>query len=378
MTARLPEPQASRAILVGAARFARAGLPDLPSVSHNLADLAAALTSEADGILPPDRCHVVEDPALPHELGLTLSQLAPATEDTLIVYFSGHGLLDSQGELHLATAGTDPDPGRIRYTAFPYDWLRRELADAPARNRIVVLDCCFSGRATQAMSSPAALVAGQLPISGTYTLASAPGTSTAAAPVGMRHTAFTGELLALLRSGVPGAPELLTLKELHDQLLVRLTAKGLPKPQSLNSGTADRLALGRNRAYRPPQPVEPPPVAGDPARMTGTYMCTGPAGAQFLRFLRSGEVLWLASFAPPAEVARWLRPGAAGLLTGTYQLSGDSVRCTVDGPAGIVQYTGSLAEGRRTLRLTTQDHLGQLSAAALWKLVPATEKDGNR
>lgn len=61
-------------------------------------------------------------------------------------------------------------------------------------------------------------ILGQLGIAGTYTLTSAPANAVALAPAGATYTAFTGELLQLLRTGVPGGPELLTLNEIYRRL----------------------------------------------------------------------------------------------------------------------------------------------------------------
>ncbi|WP_107079511.1 caspase family protein [Micromonospora sp. MH33] len=111
-----------------------------------------------------------------------------AADDTVIVYYAGHGLLTSHGVLHLAVADTDPE--HVTYTAVPVEWLRMALAESPAKNRILILDCCFSGHATTAMSSVSSAVTAAIEINGTYTLASAPAYSTSVAPAGNRFTAL--------------------------------------------------------------------------------------------------------------------------------------------------------------------------------------------
>jgi hypothetical protein len=247
VTARLPSPQASRALLIGASRYRQEKLPDLPAVVNNLDDLFGALTDPAFGALPESGCVRVVDPPGPESAGVALANTAGAALDTVIVYYAGHGLVDDRsGELYLALAGTNPD--HLRHTALPYESVRQELADCPARNRIVILDCCFSGRAIRAMSGADAVIRGQLEISGTFTLTSAPATRTSVAPPGRRNTAFTGELLGLLRDGVPELGALLSLGDLYTAVRRRLQAQGLPVPERHNSGLSDHLALARNRA----------------------------------------------------------------------------------------------------------------------------------
>ncbi|WP_433723272.1 caspase, EACC1-associated type [Nocardia sp. CA-129566] len=113
--------------------------------------------------------------------------------DVLLVYYAGHGLLDQRGRLHLALP--DTDPSRIRWTALPYETLREELGNSHAATRIVLLDCCFSGRAIDAMASAASAVAGQIDIDGTYIITPTAANRTPNAPPGQPYTAFTAALL---------------------------------------------------------------------------------------------------------------------------------------------------------------------------------------
>ncbi|GLY07902.1 caspase family protein [Actinoplanes sp. NBRC 101535] len=244
MTARLPEPGRSRALVIGTSQFISDAISDLPSVGENVAAVAQALA----GVIGPGRCRQLVDPRTPGEVGQALDEAVEGAEDTVIVYYAGHGFLTPRGVLHLAVATTDP--ARVAYTAVPVDWLRQALAEAPAKNRILILDCCFSGHATAAMSVAQSAVTAALDISGTYTLASAPAYSTAVAPPGERFTAFTGELLRILREGIPGAGGLLSLHDIYTALVRGLHARGMPRPQQKGTGLADLLALGRNNVGR--------------------------------------------------------------------------------------------------------------------------------
>lgn len=50
----------------------------------------------------------------------------------------------------------------------------------------------------------------------------------ALAPVGERHTAFTGELIRALRDGDPTYPAQLSLNDIYDRLCRTLSKQGLP------------------------------------------------------------------------------------------------------------------------------------------------------
>ncbi|GLW92805.1 caspase, EACC1-associated type [Actinokineospora globicatena] len=248
---RLPDPARSRAILIGTTDYQR--LPDLPAVRANLRDLAAALTDPDLGGFAPEHCVVLANPTSVREVYRALREQTKA-QDTVLVYFAGHGLISSgKGELHLALSDTDPD--EVRVSALAFDVVREVLRESPAANRVLVLDCCFSGRALpEAMGT----VVGQVEVTGTYTLAATPPNAVALAPKGHTHTAFTGELLHVLTHGVANDSELLGLDDIYRAVHSRMSAHGYPLPGSAGSHNAGLLALARNPVHHP-RPL--PPVA---------------------------------------------------------------------------------------------------------------------
>ena len=247
---RLPDLDRSRAVLIGVARYHDELLHDLPGALGNVADLADRLTDQHTGSFRRDCCVTVTDPDSAGTLGALVAEEADRAQDTLLVYYAGHGLLDARGELYLGLASTNSN--RVVYTAMPFEFIRRAFVDSPARNRILILDCCFSGRAIEAMGERESVVSGQIEIGGVYTLTSSPANQPANAPDGARHTAFTGELLRLLSHGVATGSELITLGQIYSHLLSALTSTGLPKPQRRGTGTSDQLALARNPAWNSP------------------------------------------------------------------------------------------------------------------------------
>ncbi|WP_185932927.1 caspase, EACC1-associated type [Streptomyces sp. WAC 01325] len=251
---RLPDPQRSYAVLIGASAYRSAQLADLPAVRNNLYDLAAVLTDPALGGLPVSRCVVLPDPADARTVYRALRQYAAAAQDTLLVYFAGHGLTGPRNELYLSL--TDTEPEELKVSALAFDLIRDVLTDCAADNRVVILDCCFSGRAIQDMGSSDDTFLGQVGVEGTYVLTSAAASAVALAPTGATHTSFTGELLRLLRTGVSGGPDFLTFGEIYRRLLYSTTTRGLPTPKQRGTGTVHLLALTRNpAAIRPSQTI---------------------------------------------------------------------------------------------------------------------------
>ena len=63
----------------------------------------------------------------------------PAANDTVFVYFSGHGF-ETGGKRYFAPA--DCDPSEPEETCYSLEMLSELMADCPARQKVLVLDCC--------------------------------------------------------------------------------------------------------------------------------------------------------------------------------------------------------------------------------------------
>jgi len=64
-------------------------------------------------------------------------------EDLLLLYFSGHGILDDSGDLYLAAKDTQPD--LLRATAISSDFIAEDMDRCRSKRQVLILDCCHSG-----------------------------------------------------------------------------------------------------------------------------------------------------------------------------------------------------------------------------------------
>lgn len=246
----LPDPSHSRAILVGVAEYR--SLSTLPAAGNNLSALAEALLSDMIWGLPTEHCAVVRDPRSAADM-LDPVMAAQDATDTLLFYYAGHGLVDPRrSELHLATIGSDP---QRMYTAVPYSQVRDALLESRASRRVVILDCCYSGRALGQMADPVTAIVDEASAEGTYVLAAAAENKVALAPPGAQYTVFTAELLSIINNGVPGLGPLLDLDSIYRHLLASLRGRGFPAPQKRDRNTAGQLMLIRNQAFLSPRPT---------------------------------------------------------------------------------------------------------------------------
>jgi len=259
---RLADPERSRAILIGTAHYDDPDLGDIPAVAANVADLAAVLNDPGLGGFRPETVLTTVDPRY-DRFGKRIAQWCRDAEDVLVVYFSGHGLIADDRSLLLALSDTEVD--YQEHSALPIDQLRSAIRTSDARLKVLVLDCCYSGRAAdKTLSAARPEVLAQVELNGTYVLASSPGNLESLFVAGERNTVFSGELLTLLREGVADAHRLLILPVIHQHLVRRLEARNAPRPKALHSDTSADLALVRNKRYRPDPPSPEPALV--PAR----------------------------------------------------------------------------------------------------------------
>ncbi|MEU4511455.1 caspase family protein [Nonomuraea wenchangensis] len=244
---RVPDPALSRVVLIGTARYDF--LPALASVEDNLLSLADVLTAEEVWGLPADHVTIVADPVTSADLLDPVVRAADEATDTLIFYYAGHGLIGQRGDLHLALVGSD---AQRMYKAVSYAHVRDALLGSRAARRIVVLDCCHSGRALGIMADPVTAAVDEASAEGTYVLAATAENQKALAPAGEPHTAFTAELLRIFEDGIQGHGPVLDLDTIYNHVRAAMRAKGRPLPQKRDRNTAGRLTLVRNRAHASP------------------------------------------------------------------------------------------------------------------------------
>ncbi|MFI8101042.1 caspase family protein [Streptomyces sp. NPDC086023] len=249
----LPDPARSRCLLVGVSRHASDDLADLPAVENNLEALRAALTDPEVWGLAAEHC-VVLRPAVAGEVIDRIHSLTQEAEDTFVLYFAGHGLVDSAGDDGLQLAMPQSTRHRSHWSLL-YKAVVKALKDNESRaeRNIVILDCCYSGTATSEPMGVRRPRPEEPPVDGIFLLTATKRHERATSPAGQLLTDFTDELLSVLSEGLPEGPPLLDLDTLHRELYGRMARRNGTHPDlAATRSSAARLALARNRAYREP------------------------------------------------------------------------------------------------------------------------------
>ncbi|WP_275467281.1 caspase family protein [Streptomyces noursei] len=260
-----PDGASSRAVLLGTAAYRSDELPEIPAVDSNLSSLRRTLTDSRRGLLSDRHCRVLgyrkQKSVSVAAVGAALADAAREATDLLLVYYAGHGLLDHRGRLHLALTDTDPDPGAVGFSAVQVEPLLDLMGRARARARVLIVDCCYSGRLVPAMATDQGIIRDQFRRSGTYTLTSTTKNELSFAPPEQQHTAFTAALLRALEG-----PHALTLDEIYSFVHDDLTGRSLPPPQRCAVNAANNLTLlrgpARTRAQHPTDTADEAPAPG--------------------------------------------------------------------------------------------------------------------
>jgi uncharacterized protein YjbI with pentapeptide repeats len=144
------------AVVVGINKYNYSGLRDLSAPANDAEAIAQRLEKYGNFTvirLPESIDGDTKKPFVGKSKELTLVALESALEnlfcpdskqcpDTVLFYFSGHGLIKKRGEGFLATSDTNPSLG---LHGLSLRWLRDLLKDSPIKQQLVWLDCCHSG-----------------------------------------------------------------------------------------------------------------------------------------------------------------------------------------------------------------------------------------
>lgn len=231
-----------RALLLGNSEFPRepVQLPGLAGPPADVERLREALTDREYGLHRAEDVIVRRDleiSPMREEIEVFLDAGRPG--DQLLVFYSGHGWREEDGELYLCAR--DTTRRAIRSTTLSAADLAGQMQASRASATIVVLDCCNSGNYRFKGPSPVRVFDG----SGVAALTSSqPDRPSRDAVAPGRTSQFTGHLVAGLRGAARGRDGHLLLSDLYEYVHERMAAEGAIRP-TYHNRLAGLVALGR-------------------------------------------------------------------------------------------------------------------------------------
>jgi hypothetical protein len=237
----------SRAILVSNATYRDQGIPDLPAAAGCVPAMRTLLTGDLCG-WPTDRVESLVDVAAPHEVARHLVEMVKGIEDVLLLYYVGHGMRTTAGQLALALSDSSADPELLPHTAVLYEAIARILRGCPAVTKLVILDCCHAELGNKANYQFQSADIDAESVDGLYFIGASKQWEKAKSPLSGGLPYFTDTFIEVVRGGIPGKPSELTIDQVFTELRARLQRARLPEPVQSGIRDAHHWPFARNAA----------------------------------------------------------------------------------------------------------------------------------
>jgi uncharacterized caspase-like protein len=130
------------ALVIGNSEYDDASLARLITPSEDVNDLASLLKSPDIGGFD-EVLTLVNEAATNVRKAVARLFKEKSPDDLVLLYFSGHGVLDDQGHLYLAVKDTERD--LLSGTAIPANFITGEMDRSRSKRQVLIFDCCHSG-----------------------------------------------------------------------------------------------------------------------------------------------------------------------------------------------------------------------------------------
>ncbi len=128
-------------LLIGVSNYE--GLDNLPGTQKDIEEMQRILLDPNVGHF--NEVRLLHNPSNPTVMQIDIQTLFSERkrDDLLLLYFSGHGLLDNKGRLYLSTSKTNKN--LIEATTVPARFIHDILVGSKSKRQVIIIDCCYSG-----------------------------------------------------------------------------------------------------------------------------------------------------------------------------------------------------------------------------------------
>jgi len=135
------------ALIIASYQYEDEGLRQLMAPPHDAKALAEVLSDPTVGGFEVQT--ILNEPKNKVEQAIEAFFADRKRGDLLLLYFCGHGIKDADGKLYLTTPNTRRK--RLKSTAISATFVSEVMRCSRSRQRVLILDCCFSGAFARGM-----------------------------------------------------------------------------------------------------------------------------------------------------------------------------------------------------------------------------------
>jgi len=151
-------------------------------------------------------------------------------EDTLLLYYAGHGVIRKNGKLYLAANNTEQST--LGSSAISAEQALEYMRESRAQKRVLILDCCHSGAIGSNFrgGDVDGSLNGLADSFGSYILTASTAIQLAEEREKDGHGVFTAAILEGLTTGGAARDDKVTIPDLHSYAHIRLAASATQRP----------------------------------------------------------------------------------------------------------------------------------------------------
>ncbi|MFN5991099.1 MAG: caspase, EACC1-associated type [Dolichospermum sp.] len=142
------------ALLIGVSEY-QSGFSPLPTTVKDVEAIQEVLVNPEIGEFAAENVTVLKNPQKP-DMEEAIHDLYDnrQRDDLLLLYFSGHGLINDDGNFYFSTSSTKKkNASFLPYLAVAASYVHECMKKSKSKRKVVILDSCFSGAFSQGMTA---------------------------------------------------------------------------------------------------------------------------------------------------------------------------------------------------------------------------------
>jgi hypothetical protein len=241
------DPDHTYVLLAGCGEFQSLTITKIPSVERNLTELYQLMTELQYFGIPADHVAV----SLNQNNDIIQEKLYDISRksgiETFIFYYVGHGFCTDKDSYFLAANNTQKKDDFINGGIDKEFIKNRILTQSPAKQKIAIIDACYSGILTQGGS----VNMFDIGVIGSYILTSSNADEVSFFDKNEPFTFFTSALINVIKSGINNENESITLDDLYIGTSKLLKGKNLQQPTYKNGLNLDpsKFIISHNPSF---------------------------------------------------------------------------------------------------------------------------------